>query len=137
LLFASGSERVFRGISRHLRLHITGGVERASDSAPTLVASTLPFLNSISVGMPHAVLGRGFLVFVDVQLGDGQLAFVGGRCRPVPERSSCMGRTIQPSSRPAPGLGLEYVGFEAGVGDVFDQSLMDISRVVSKKRCPS
>ena len=46
------------------------------ESAPTLVASTLPFLKSIRVGMPRMPFGRRRLVVVDVEFGDLELARV-------------------------------------------------------------
>ncbi len=48
------------------------------ERAPTLVASTLPALNSIRVGgcRVHQIWPGGFLVFVDVELGDLEFASV-------------------------------------------------------------
>ena len=47
------------------------------DSAPTLVATMLSFLNKISVGIPRIPYLRGsFLILVDIDLGDLEFAGV-------------------------------------------------------------
>ncbi|MNQ97753.1 hypothetical protein D3C85_1134130 [compost metagenome] len=68
------------------------------------------------------MLGRGFLVLVDVQLGDGQLTLVGfGNF--VQNRRNHLARAapFSPVVDQHSAFSLQYIGLEAGIGDVFDK----------------
>ncbi|MCY1440258.1 hypothetical protein D9M71_565250 [compost metagenome] len=68
------------------------------------------------------MLGRGFLVVVDVQLGDGQFALVGSG-DVVQNRSDHFARAapFSPVVDQHRAFSLQDFGFEGGVGDVFDK----------------
>src|SRR5476651_1310141 len=70
----------------------------------------------------YAVLGRGFLVFVDVQFGNGQLASV-GTSNFVQNRGDHFARTtpLSPVVNEHRAGSLKYFFFEVSVGDVLDK----------------
>jgi len=92
------------------------------DRAPTLVPTTAPFLNSISVGMPRMPYLAGVDWFSsDVQLGHRDLAAILlGDLNPGSAQSCGTARTIRPVVHEDRGVGLEDVLLEAGVADVLD-----------------
>ena len=70
----------------------------------------------------YAVLGRGFLVFINVQLGNSQLAFV-SLCDLVQNRRDHFARAtpFSPVVDQYSAFSLENIGLKASVGDVFNK----------------
>src|SRR5471032_170929 len=72
------------------------------DRAPTLVASTLPFLNNIRVGYHERHAWRGLPGFHRCSAWRWSACLCKSRqSRPEPERSFCTDHTIQPSNQQA------------------------------------
>jgi hypothetical protein len=84
------------------------------------------------------MLGGGFLVLIDVQFGNSQLAFV-SLCNFVQNWSDHFARAapFSPVIDQYSAFSLEYVGLEASVANVFDKIAAHGSlQVVSKKTWP-
>ena len=70
----------------------------------------------------YAVLGRGFLILIDVQFGNSQLAFVSFGDLVQNWRDHFARATpFSPVVDQYGAFGLKDIGFEGGVGDMFDQ----------------
>lgn len=91
------------------------------DSAPTFGGFDITVLEQHQRrDTTHAILGRGFLILVDIELGNGQLASVGVSDF-VQDRGDHFAWTapLSPIVDQYRAFGLEYVSLEASVANMF------------------